>query len=76
MNAASTSFDARGRRTDAGLGRWRNRLEGVMHGPAWSRTLLIWLYDEHGGFTRLPEPALRRGSRGSPRRRRAMATGR
>ena len=21
-----------------------------MHGPAWSRTLLIWLYDEHGGY--------------------------
>ncbi|MGH7734391.1 MAG: alkaline phosphatase family protein [Gemmatimonadales bacterium] len=22
----------------------------VMSGPAWSRTLLIWLYDEHGGY--------------------------
>ena len=22
----------------------------VMHGPAWSSTLLIWLYDEHGGY--------------------------
>jgi phospholipase C len=22
----------------------------VMHGPAWSRTLLIWCYDEHGGY--------------------------
>src|SRR6266567_1030451 len=22
----------------------------VMHGPGWSRTLLIWLFDEHGGY--------------------------
>ena len=22
----------------------------VMHGPAWADTLLIWLYDEHGGY--------------------------
>jgi phospholipase C len=22
----------------------------VMHGPAWPDTLLIWLYDEHGGY--------------------------
>jgi phospholipase C len=22
----------------------------VMHGPAWPHTLLIWLYDEHGGY--------------------------
>ncbi len=22
----------------------------VMHGPGWPDTLLIWLYDEHGGY--------------------------
>jgi len=22
----------------------------VMHGPGWARTVLIWLYDEHGGY--------------------------
>jgi len=22
----------------------------VMHGPGWPRTLLIWVYDEHGGY--------------------------
>jgi phospholipase C len=22
----------------------------IMHGPAWPNTLLIWLYDEHGGY--------------------------
>ena len=25
-------------------------IEAVMHGPAWSRTLLVWTYDEHGGY--------------------------
>jgi phospholipase C len=25
-------------------------IEAVMHGPGWPRTLLIWTYDEHGGF--------------------------
>ena len=25
-------------------------VEAVMHGPAWSRTLLVWTYDEHGGY--------------------------
>jgi len=25
-------------------------VNGVMSGPAWRRTLLIWFYDEHGGY--------------------------
>jgi len=25
-------------------------VNAAMHGPAWSKTLLIWLYDEHGGY--------------------------
>jgi phospholipase C len=25
-------------------------VNATMHGPAWSKTLLIWLYDEHGGY--------------------------
>ena len=25
-------------------------INAVMHGPAWSKTLLIWTYDEHGGY--------------------------
>jgi phospholipase C len=25
-------------------------VSAVMQGPAWSRTLLVWLYDEHGGY--------------------------
>jgi phospholipase C len=25
-------------------------INAVMHGPAWDKTLLIWCYDEHGGY--------------------------
>lgn len=25
-------------------------INAVMHGPAWDKTLLIWTYDEHGGY--------------------------
>jgi phospholipase C len=25
-------------------------VNAVMHGPKWKRTLLIWFYDEHGGY--------------------------
>ena len=25
-------------------------INAVMHGPAWRHTLLIWFYDEHGGY--------------------------
>jgi phospholipase C len=25
-------------------------INAVMNGPAWEKTLLIWLYDEHGGY--------------------------
>jgi phospholipase C len=25
-------------------------INAVMHGPAWSKTLLVWTYDEHGGY--------------------------
>ena len=29
-----------------------------MHGPAWESTLLIWIYDEHGGYyDHVPPPA-------------------
>ena len=33
-------------------------VNAVMHGPAWKRTLLVWLYDEHGGYyDHVPPPA-------------------
>jgi phospholipase C len=33
-------------------------INAVMSGPAWRRTLLIWTYDEHGGyFDHVPPPA-------------------
>ncbi len=25
-------------------------VDAVMHGPGWPQTLLVWLYDEHGGY--------------------------
>jgi len=25
-------------------------INAVMHGPAWESTLLLWIYDEHGGY--------------------------
>jgi len=32
-------------------------VDAVMSGPAWERTLLIWIYDEHGGyFDHVPPP--------------------
>jgi phospholipase C len=33
-------------------------INAVMHGPQWRDTLLIWFYDEHGGYyDHLPPPA-------------------
>ena len=33
-------------------------INAVMHGPAWRDTLLIWFYDEHGGYyDHVPPPA-------------------
>lgn len=33
-------------------------VQAVMNGPAWSRTLLVWFYDEHGGwYDHVPVPA-------------------
>jgi phospholipase C len=33
-------------------------IQAVMSGPAWSRTLLVWFYDEHGGwYDHVPVPA-------------------
>jgi len=33
-------------------------INAVIHGPAWDRTLLIWTYDEHGGYyDHVPPPA-------------------
>ena len=33
-------------------------VNAVMHGPAWRDTLLIWFYDEHGGYyDHVPPPA-------------------
>ena len=33
-------------------------IKAVMSGPAWPKTLLIWLYDEHGGYyDHVPPPA-------------------
>ena len=32
-------------------------IDAVMHGPGWPHTLLIWFYDEHGGyFDHVPPP--------------------
>ena len=33
-------------------------VNAVMHGPKWKRTMLVWLYDEHGGsYDHVPPPA-------------------
>jgi phospholipase C len=33
-------------------------VDAVLRSPAWSRTLLVWLYDEHGGYyDHVPPPA-------------------
>jgi phospholipase C len=33
-------------------------IDAVMRGPGWARTLLLWCYDEHGGyFDHVPPPA-------------------
>jgi phospholipase C len=33
-------------------------IDAVMTGPAWSKTLLVWTYDEHGGYyDHVPPPA-------------------
>ena len=33
-------------------------VDAVLSGPAWPRTLLVWLYDEHGGYyDHVPPPA-------------------
>jgi phospholipase C len=33
-------------------------VNAVMHGPAWESTLLLWIYDEHGGYyDHVPPPA-------------------
>lgn len=33
-------------------------INAVMHGPAWPHTLLLWFYDEHGGYyDHVPPPA-------------------
>jgi phospholipase C len=32
-------------------------VEAVMHGPLWHKTLLVWFYDEHGGwYDHVPPP--------------------
>ncbi len=33
-------------------------IDAVMHGKGWPNTLLVWLYDEHGGYyDHVPPPA-------------------
>lgn len=33
-------------------------VDAVLHSPAWSRTLLVWTFDEHGGYAdHVPPPA-------------------
>ncbi len=33
-------------------------INAVMHSPNWSKTVLIWIYDEHGGYyDHVPPPA-------------------
>jgi phospholipase C len=35
-----------------------NVVNAILHSPAWPRTLLVWLYDEHGGYyDHVPPPA-------------------
>jgi phospholipase C len=42
----------------AGEGFAAKVINAVMHGKAWPKTLLIWVYDEHGGyFDHVPPPA-------------------
>ena len=33
-------------------------INAAMHGPTWNKTLLVWVYDEHGGYyDHVPPPA-------------------
>ena len=47
-------------------------INAVMHGAGWAHTLLIWVYDEHGGYydhvppPAAPEPDDRRAEGGGP----------
>lgn len=42
----------------AGEGFAAKVINAVMHGKGWPRTLLVWLYDEHGGYyDHVPPPA-------------------
>ena len=43
-------------------------VNAVMHGPAWESTLLLWIYDEHGGLLR-PRAAAGGGRRRTTCRR-------
>ncbi len=52
-SASSTPTSTTPRRT--GTSRWARPIaalvvDAVMQGPAWDRTALIWVYDEHGGW--------------------------
>jgi phospholipase C len=64
FNTASTVLDVTGQSEenpeDIQLGEafMAGVVNAVMSGPAWRRTLLIWLYDEHGGYyDHVPPPA-------------------
>ena len=45
-------------------------VDAVVHGPAWERTLLVWTFDEGGGyFDHVPPPTRSRRTRCGPRSR-------
>ena len=45
-----TSFSEEDRDITVGEGYAALFVDAVMHGPAWHKTALIWVYDEHGGW--------------------------
>ena len=61
--ASSTRTSASARRRTRRTSRTARAFAGavinaVMHGPAWESTLLVWTYDEHGGYyDHVPPPA-------------------
>ena len=48
-------------------------INAVMHSPAWPKTALLFMYDEHGGYYDHVRPAGRDPARRHPARGRARA---
>src|SRR5439155_26689986 len=62
FSIVDTNFDEESEENPQDLSRGEafaaNVINAAMHGPAWDKTLLIWTYDEHGGYYHhVPSPA-------------------